>query len=175
MLTVPSLPLLKSPPSGMTAHTRNAGTNARYGASLNTNRSLLSGIRSSLKNSLMPSASVCSRPFGPALSGPMRFCMNAMTLRSNHTISIVPTRPTTKMTTTLISTTRMAVKSRSPIEEWVEREHQRFSIRTSLTAAKQSMRSPTLGPGLLNGTQAVPRSTVVVGDRGEHHGGPEGR
>ena len=66
---MPSLPSLKSPPSGMTHHTRNAGTNARYGASLNTKRSLCSGIRSSLKNSLMPSASVCSRPNGPALFG----------------------------------------------------------------------------------------------------------
>ena len=106
MDTVPSLPLLKSPPSGMTLQTRNAGTNAKYGANLKTNRSLFSGMRSSLKNSLMPSASVCSRPLGPALSGPTRFCMYAMTLRSNHTISIVPTRPTTKMTTTLMSTTR---------------------------------------------------------------------
>ena len=36
-------------------------------------------------------------PNGPALFGPMRFCMPAMTLRSNQTISIVPTRPTTKI------------------------------------------------------------------------------
>ena len=32
-------------------------------------------------------------PNGPALFGPMRFCMPAMTLRSNHTMNIVPTRP----------------------------------------------------------------------------------
>ena len=32
-VTVPSWPSLKSPPSGMTDHTRNAGTKARNGAS----------------------------------------------------------------------------------------------------------------------------------------------
>ena len=53
----------------------------RYGASRNTGRSAVSGIDCSLKNSLMPSASVCSTPYGPARLGPMRFCMSAMTLR----------------------------------------------------------------------------------------------
>ena len=112
---MPSLPSLKSPPSGMTDHTRNAGTNARYGASLNTNRLALSGIRSSLKNSLVPSASVCRMPNGPALFGPMRFCIPAMILRSNQTISIVPTSPTTKITSTLSRTMPTSPSVRSPI------------------------------------------------------------
>ena len=60
--TVPSLSPLKSPPSGITDHSRKAGTKARNGASRNTHLSALSGSRSSLKNSLVPSASVCSRP-----------------------------------------------------------------------------------------------------------------
>ena len=68
--TVPSLSPLKSPPSGITDHSRKAGTKARNGASRNTHLSALSGSRSSLKNSFVPSASVCSRPHGPALFGP---------------------------------------------------------------------------------------------------------
>ena len=69
------------PPIGMTQNIRNAGRIDRYGASRNTGRSADVGIDCSLKNSLMPSASVCSTPYGPARFGPMRFCMSAMTLR----------------------------------------------------------------------------------------------
>ena len=61
------------------------------GASRNTKRSACSGRRSSLKNSLMPSASVCRMPHGPALFGPMRFCMPAITLRSNQTMNMAAT------------------------------------------------------------------------------------
>ena len=68
----------------MIENARNAGSTERYGASLNTVRSALSGIDCSLKNSLMPSASVWRMPHGPALSGPIRFCMSAMTLRMNQ-------------------------------------------------------------------------------------------
>ena len=69
----------------------NAGTIASSGARRKTNGSDRSGSRSSLKNSLMPSASVCSTPHGPAMFGPTRFCMSAMSLRSNQIISITPT------------------------------------------------------------------------------------
>ena len=102
--TVPSLPSEKSPPSGITDHTRNAGTNARNGAMRNTTRSARFGSRSSLKISFMPSASVCSRPHGPALFGPTRFCMPDTTLRSYQTMNIVPTRPIANTITTLNST-----------------------------------------------------------------------
>ena len=37
-------------------------------------------------------------PNGPALFGPMRFCIPAMILRSNHTMKIVATRATAKIT-----------------------------------------------------------------------------
>ena len=47
-------------------------------------RSAVLGSDCSLKNSLMPSASVWSSPNGPARSGPMRFCILAMTLRRNQ-------------------------------------------------------------------------------------------
>ena len=63
---------------------RNAGRIDRYGASRKTSRSAVSGIDCSLKNSLMPSASVCSTPNGPGAVGPIRFCMSAMTLRMNQ-------------------------------------------------------------------------------------------
>ena len=58
-----------SPPMGTMAKARKAGMIVRYGASLKTNRSALSGIRSSLKKSLMPSARVWAIPNGP---GPVR-------------------------------------------------------------------------------------------------------
>ena len=112
--TRPSLPFEKSPPSGITDQTRNAGTNARYGASLNTKRSARSGMRSSLKNNLMPSASVCRSPHGPALLGPMRFCRPAMALRSNHTMNIVTMRPMAKIATTFRMMIRSGVQRRSP-------------------------------------------------------------
>ena len=99
--TVPLRPLLKSPPSGITDQTRNAGTTASSGARRNTHLSAWEGSRSSLKNSFMPSARVCSNPFGPALLGPIRFCMPATTLRSNQTMNIVPTSASTKITSTL--------------------------------------------------------------------------
>ena len=50
------------PPIGTTQNIKNAGRIDRYGASRNTGRSAESGIDCSLKNSLMPSASVCSTP-----------------------------------------------------------------------------------------------------------------
>src|SRR5918995_509459 len=71
-------------------------------------------MKSSLKISFMPSASVCSSPNGPALFGPMRFCSPAITLRSNHTMNIVPTRPMTNTTRTLSKTMSSGVHWRSP-------------------------------------------------------------
>ena len=62
----------------------NAGIAERYGASLKTKLSAWSGTDCSLKKSLMPSASDWSTPNGPARSGPIRFCMSAMTLRRNQ-------------------------------------------------------------------------------------------
>ncbi len=78
----------------------------RYGASLNTNRSAWSGIRSSLKNSLIPSAMVWAMPKGPARLGPIRLCMSEMTLRSNQIISMTDTIRAPKTTSTLMSTMR---------------------------------------------------------------------
>ena len=49
----------------------------------------------------MPSARVCRIPNGPALFGPMRFCMPAMTLRSNQTMNMVAMSRKAKQTTTL--------------------------------------------------------------------------
>ena len=77
------------PPTGTTAKMMKAGTVERYGASLKVNESDCSGTRSSLKISLVPSASVCSSPQGPARFGPMRLCMSEITLRSNQIIMAV--------------------------------------------------------------------------------------
>ena len=54
--------IVTTPPTGTIVKINRAGNNARYGASLNTKRSAWSGSRSSLKNSLMPSARVWRMP-----------------------------------------------------------------------------------------------------------------
>ncbi len=71
---------------------------------MKTNRSALSGIRSSLKNSLIPSASVWAMPNGPARLGPIRLCMSEMTLRSNQIISMTDTMSAPNTTRTLTAT-----------------------------------------------------------------------
>jgi len=48
------------------------------------------------------------------LFGPIRFCIPAITLRSNHTINIVATRPTTNTTSTFKTTMRSGVHNTSP-------------------------------------------------------------
>ena len=53
--------------------------------------------------SLVPSASVCSSPHGPARFGPTRLCMSEMTLRSNQIISAVATSSATNAASTLMS------------------------------------------------------------------------
>ena len=73
---------------------------------MKTERSALSGIRSSLKKSLIPSARVWAMPKGPARFGPMRLCMSEITLRSNQIISMTDTIKKPKMTSTLMSTMR---------------------------------------------------------------------
>ena len=114
IVTTPSLPSLKLPPMGMIVKVTNAGTSIRNGASLNTNRSAFSGIRSSFRISFMPSATVWNRPKGPARLGPMRFCMSAMILRSNQTIRITETSRPAKATTTLMSTIRISSRPMPP-------------------------------------------------------------
>ena len=99
-------PRVTSPPMGTMAKARNAGMIVRYGASLKTNRSALSGIRSSLKNSLIPSARVWAIPNGPARLGPIRLCMSEMTLRSNQIISMTDTIRAPNTRRTLIRTMR---------------------------------------------------------------------
>ena len=92
------LPMVMTPPMGTTVKISTAGITERYGASLKTNASARSGSRSSLKTSLVPSASVCNRPHGPARFGPTRLCMSEITLRSNQIISAVATSSATKAT-----------------------------------------------------------------------------
>ena len=93
-----------TPPTGTTVNTMSAGTTERYGASLKTKLSACSGSRSSLKNSLMPSASDCRMPHGPARSGPMRLCMSEIALRSNQIIIVTAPMQTAKEMTTLMRT-----------------------------------------------------------------------
>jgi hypothetical protein len=93
-----------SGPNGTTENARNAGTAERTGARKYTGLSASSGMTSSLKASLTPSASDWSVPHGPVRFGPMRFCMRPTTLRSN-TIenSTMMTRNANTMMTLMIT------------------------------------------------------------------------
>ena len=72
------------PPKGITAAAIMAGTTLSAGASRKRARSTWLGIRSSLKNSLIPSAMGCSSPQGPTRVGPKRTWMRAITFRSTQ-------------------------------------------------------------------------------------------
>ena len=91
-------------PNGITEKARKAGIADRIGARKYTGLSASSGMTSSLKASLTPSASDCSVPHGPTRFGPMRFCMRPTTLRSNTIENSVMTTRKTKTPRTLIST-----------------------------------------------------------------------
>ena len=78
------LPSRTIPPKGTIAKARKAASADTNGARRYTGRSALVGVDRSLKNSLIPSASVWRIPNGPAWSGPIRFCMSAITLRMNQ-------------------------------------------------------------------------------------------
>src|SRR5215510_8641615 len=67
----------QSGPNGMTEKTMNADATAMYGAKKKIQRSAFSGMKSSLVNSLRPSAMGCSSPHGPTRIGPSRACINA--------------------------------------------------------------------------------------------------
>ena len=98
-------PLEKSPPIGMTANVRNAGTSDRNGASLNTGPVGPVGDQVLLEEDLDAVGQASAGcPNGPARLGPMRFCMSPMILRSNQIISIVATSRNTNVITTLTST-----------------------------------------------------------------------
>ena len=129
-------------------------------------RSARSGRKSSLKISFMPSASVCRRPNGPALFGPTRFCMPAMILRSNQTMNIVPTRPMTKMTSTLSTTMSSGVHCRPPSSSGSMAEHQSRSTRTSMAGAVTSTMSAIAAPGdVERHLQRAARHARVGGER----------
>src|ERR1044071_4351895 len=72
----------QSGPNGITENTMKAEATAMYGAKKKIQRSAFSGMKSSLVNSLRPSAMGCSSPHGPQRMGPSRACMNAEILRS---------------------------------------------------------------------------------------------
>ncbi len=107
-------PMWKERPMGTTMKVRKAGMIARVGASRYMPSSTLLGVTCSLKNSLRPSATVCSTPNGPARSGPTRLCMSATILRSPHTSSSTTTTSRAKTATTLASAISTSTQSISP-------------------------------------------------------------
>ena len=104
-------PIVNGLPNGTTMKIRNAGMIARNGAVTKIPYSTLRGVIDSLKNSLRPSATVCSSPHGPARLGPTRFCILASTLRSIQTLrTVVPSR-ITNTTNTRPTTIRRSMPS----------------------------------------------------------------
>ena len=86
--STPALTLASTNPpplNGITAHTASAGITDRSGAVKYKNRLALVGTITSLISSFTTSANACSRPNGPILFGPMRTCIQPITLRSHHT------------------------------------------------------------------------------------------
>ena len=86
-----------------------------------------------MKKNFTPSAKVWNRPQGPARSGPMRFCMSLMSLRSNQIISMTATSRKTKTTTTFSRTMPTSPAVEVTGEEGI---HQILSTRTSVTARR---------------------------------------
>ena len=109
-------PMLSVPPTGTIENVISAGTRTRYGANLKTKRSASAGIRSSLKNNLIPSASVWRSPNGPQRCGPMRLCMSEIAFRSNQIIKITEPMSAPKPTRTLIITMRIT----TPVIPWLK-------------------------------------------------------
>ena len=73
-------------PTGITAKARTATVMLISGARKKMPLSTARGMMFSLKKSFSPSAAGSSRPAGPALLGPSRTCMRAITLRSNQVL-----------------------------------------------------------------------------------------
>ena len=70
-------------------------------------------MMSSFSASLMPSASVCSRPNGPVRLGPGRCCMRPMTRRSNQMTTSVFSIRKTKIASALMTTSHHVVSLKS--------------------------------------------------------------
>ena len=69
-------------PNGITAHAIRASKNVNTGAAKNTTVFALLGKTGSLISSFNPSANGCKIPKKPTTFGPLRRCMDAITLRS---------------------------------------------------------------------------------------------
>ena len=108
-----------------------------------------------MKISFMPSASVCRMPNGPALFGPTRFCMPAMTLRSNQTMNIVATQADGEDDEHLEQRRSAAASTAvAPIEQRVEGEHYNaLHVRTSSGRRGGVDELADVGRRRLNGTQ----------------------
>ena len=111
-------------------------------------RSAVLGSDCSLKNSLMPSAALWNKPNGPARSGPIRFCILAMTLRRNQMYMSTESSSSTKTAIVLpmmISTTVVSSPlSNSGSASASSPLHRVVSTRSSVTDDAMSMMS--LGP-----------------------------
>ena len=100
--------------SGRTAIMISVGIRTTPGAAEKTRLSAAAGMMSSFWMNLMPSATSCSAPKGPASIGPRRFCMNAMTLCSWYPATSGATRKNTMTAPSLrISDSQKLSKAKS--------------------------------------------------------------
>ena len=132
-------------------------------------RSAVLGSDCSLKNSLMPSARLWSRPNGPARSGPTRFCILAMTLRRNQMYNSTDKQQQHEHRDRLADDDQHDRGVDAVVEQRVgdreQRRHGRHrvvSTRSSVTAAAMSTTSlgPT-SPPCANAMNAVPGAVAA--------------
>src|SRR5690606_28174358 len=71
--------------NGITAQVASAGTSANIGASRYRNGDAAEGTSISLNSSLNTSAKVCRKPPKPTYFGPIRTCIQPISLRSHST------------------------------------------------------------------------------------------
>ena len=111
----------------------------------------------------MPSASVWRMPNGPARFGPIRFCMPAITLRSNHTMNMVAMSRKAKQMTTLtrvISTYGRPTPSRRADRRGSRPERASEVLHPEVDDGGGRVEQlAAAAPGWLNGSQARPRGT----------------
>jgi len=78
-MSAPAIPA----PKGMTAQPTRLNINVIVGAAMKVAKLALLGKTTSFNNNFKPSAKGCNNPKKPTTFGPLRLCMEAMTLRSN--------------------------------------------------------------------------------------------
>ena len=135
-------------------------------------RSAVLGFDCSLKKSLMPSARLWSSPNGPARSGPIRFCILAMTLRRNQMYMSTESRSSTNTAIVLpmmISTTVMSSPSSKSGSVTASAARSPHRLHAELGDRSPRCRSRSFGPTSprwANAMNAVPGAVAASASTG---------